>query len=161
MKKALRGRLVSYRDDPFVSAKEDYLVYEEDGLVTIENGHITAVGAASALLPTLGSDTAVTHYQDALILPGFIDCHVHYPQTEIIGAYGTQLIDWLEKYTFVAEQSFADAGHASRSATIFLRELLRAGTKPPPFSVLLTLSPSMLSLRRPKNSTCAIWRARC
>ena len=43
--------------------------------------------------------------ENSLILPGFIDCHVHYPQTEIIGAYGAQLIDWLNKYTFIAEQN--------------------------------------------------------
>ncbi|MDJ0958847.1 MAG: guanine deaminase, partial [Arenicellales bacterium] len=61
-------------------------------------------------------------------IPGFIDCHVHYPQTEIIGAYGEQLIDWLTKYAFVAEQKFDDDAYAADAARIFLRECLRAGT---------------------------------
>src|SRR5690606_34711426 len=63
-----------------------------------------------------------------LILPGFIDTHAHYPQTQIIGAYGAQLIDWLNRYTFVAEQQFGDAAHAEAVAQVFLHECLRAGT---------------------------------
>ncbi len=62
------------------------------------------------------------------MLPGFIDCHVHYPQISIIGAHGEQLLDWLNKYTFVAEQKFADAAHARETARVFLKECLRAGT---------------------------------
>jgi guanine deaminase len=61
-------------------------------------------------------------------MAGFIDCHVHYPQTQIIGAFGEQLIDWLNKYTFVAEQQFADPVHAREVARVFLQECLRAGT---------------------------------
>jgi guanine deaminase len=61
-------------------------------------------------------------------MAGFIDCHVHYPQTQIIGAYGEQLIDWLNKYTFIAEQQFADKDHAREVARVFLKECLRAGT---------------------------------
>ena len=66
--------------------------------------------------------------RDTLIMAGFIDCHVHYPQTQIIGAFGEQLIDWLDKYTFVAEQQFADEEHAREVARVFLQECLRAGT---------------------------------
>ena len=61
-------------------------------------------------------------------MAGFIDCHVHYPQTQIIGAFGEQLIDWLNKYTFIAEQQFADKEHAREVARVFLQECLRAGT---------------------------------
>ena len=61
-------------------------------------------------------------------MAGFIDCHVHYPQTQIIGAFGEQLIDWLNKYTFIAEQQFADQEHARAVAKVFLQECLRAGT---------------------------------
>ena len=60
-------------------------------------------------------------------MAGFIDSHVHYPQTEIIGAYGAQLLDWLNKYTFVAEQRFADKRHARAAAQVFLKESLRNG----------------------------------
>jgi guanine deaminase len=139
MKKAIRGQVVSYQADPFVLPIEDCLVHEEDGLVVMDDGHITAVGPASELLATLSTDTEITHYRDSLILPGFIDCHVHYPQIEIIGGYGTQLIEWLEKYTFVAEQKFTDKDHATRAARLFLEELLRAGTTTA--SVFCTVDP--------------------
>ena len=128
MKKAIRGRMVSYADNPFMKPLEDCLRYEDDGLVVIDAGHITAVGSAVDLLPELGPNVSITHYKKAIICPGFIDCHVHYPQTEMIGAYGKQLIDWLNKYTFVAEQKFADKNYALAIAEVFLKELLRVGT---------------------------------
>jgi len=71
---------------------------------------------------------AVVHYRDALILPGFVDCHVHYPQTEMLAAYGEQLLEWLENYTFPTERAFSDANTSRRVAELFLDELLRNGT---------------------------------
>ncbi|GLQ05400.1 guanine deaminase [Sneathiella chinensis] len=139
MKTAIRGSIVSFRDDPFLVGEEDFLYYEQDGLVVMEAGKITAVGPADRLLPTLGDDVPVTRYGDGLILPGFIDCHVHYPQTQIIGAYGKQLIDWLNKYTFVAEQNFSDRDHASLAAHLFLKEALASGTTTA--SVFCTVDP--------------------
>ncbi len=61
-------------------------------------------------------------------MPGFIDAHIHYPQTQVIGSYGAQLLDWLHNYTFVEEQKFADPGHCARIAEFFLDELFRCGT---------------------------------
>jgi guanine deaminase len=95
----------------------------------MERGKITMFGPAETIRRQLPAGTPVKEYgRDALILPGFIDCHAHYPQTQIIGAYGKQLLDWLEKYTFVAEQHFADVGHARIVAGVFLDECLRNGT---------------------------------
>lgn len=128
MKKAIRGRCLSYRDNPFTKPIKEYLRYEEDGLVVVEGGKIVSFGPALELLPHLDKTVPVTRYEDALICPGFIDCHVHYPQTEIIGAFGKQLIDWLNNYTFVAEQKFADKEYASAAAEVFLKEILRSGT---------------------------------
>ena len=128
MMTAIRGRCLSYRDNPFTAPIKDCLRYEEDGLVVMEGGKITATGAAQELLPKLGETVPVTQYNDALICPGFIDCHVHYPQTEIIGAFGKQLIDWLNNYTFIAEQKFADKEYARAASEVFLKEILRAGT---------------------------------
>ena len=71
---------------------------------------------------------AVEEYPGSIICPGFIDCHLHFPQTQMIGAFGEELIEWLNTYTFVAEQDFADPAHAARVADVFLRELLRSGT---------------------------------
>ncbi|MBL4907966.1 MAG: guanine deaminase [Sneathiella sp.] len=139
MKNAIRGTIVSFKNDPFRSEEKDFLYHEEDGLVVMEDGKITDVGPAIDLLGKLDPSVEVTHYPDALIMPGFIDCHVHYPQTEIIGAFGKQLIDWLNKYTFVAEQKFKDYSHAEMTANLFLREALASGTTTA--SVFCTVDP--------------------
>ena len=68
------------------------------------------------------------HYPDSILLPGFIDAHIHYPQVEIIGAYGAQLLEWLNRYTFPAEAKFNDAGHARKIADFFIAEMLRNGS---------------------------------
>ena len=72
--------------------------------------------------------TTVDHYPDCLILPGLIDTHIHYPQTRVIASYGTQLLEWLHRYTFVEEQKFADPAYAAGVARFFLDEILRNGT---------------------------------
>lgn len=69
-----------------------------------------------------------TDYSGKLILPGFVDTHIHAPQTEIIAAYGASLIPWLETYTFPAESKYSDTQHAKARAEVFVKELLRAGT---------------------------------
>jgi guanine deaminase len=86
------------------------------------------VEEAAVLLPRLPAGTAVDRYPDQLVLPGLIDPHIHYSQTRVIGSYGAQLLDWLQKYTFVEEQKFGDPGYAAKVARFFLDELLRNGT---------------------------------
>ena len=125
---AIRGAALTFVDDPFKVGGPASARHEPDALVVMERGRIKAFGAYDALKHTLPPETPVSTYKDALILPGFIDTHVHYPQTQIIGAFGKQLIDWLNNYTFVAEQQFADAAYAGEVARLFLRECLRAGT---------------------------------
>ena len=125
---AIRGAALSYTKDPFQNPVDDCFVYESDALIVIRDGVISEFGAAGELLKGLPSGVDVTTYDNCLILPGFIDCHVHYPQTEIIGVYGKHLLDWLHKYTFIAEQNFKDADHARVTAKIFLRESIRCGT---------------------------------
>ena len=125
---ALRGAALTLRADPFVVGDEAALRYESDALIVIEDGRIKAFGNHAELISDLPSATPVTTYRDALIVPGFIDAHVHYPQTQIIGAGGKRLIDWLNHYTFAAEQQFADPVHARRIADLFLDECLAHGT---------------------------------
>ena len=82
--------------------------YESDALVAMADGRITHFGPAAAVLGLLPSDTHIEECgRDSLILPGFIDCHTHYPQAQIIGAYGEQLLDWLEKTVFPEESRFS------------------------------------------------------
>ena len=126
---AIRGPVLTYTGDPFHDGLESTMRYEPDAIVAMADGKITHFGPASEVRPQLPEDTVVKEYgKDTVIMAGFIDCHVHYPQTQIIGAFGEQLIDWLNKYTFVAEQQFADKEHAREVAKVFLQECLRAGT---------------------------------
>ena len=125
---ALRGALFSLLDDPFLQAADDCLLHEPDGLIIIENGQIRAVGDYGRLKAQLNDETELRHYPDAILMPGFVDAHIHYPQVEVIGSYGAQLLDWLNKYTFPAEARFSNREHASQIASFFVDELLRNGT---------------------------------
>ncbi|WP_051526488.1 guanine deaminase [Alkanindiges illinoisensis] len=99
----------------------------QDGLLVIQQGRILWFGEwqqGQHLYP----DLAVTHYPDQWIVPGFIDTHIHYPQTEMIAAYGEQLLSWLEKYTFPVEMQFADKQYASEISRFFIQQLFSNGT---------------------------------
>lgn len=126
-RKAYRAAVLHSLADPAVVGVEQSYEYFEDGILLIENGKVAQVGAAAELLPKLAG-IEVQHYRDALITPGFIDTHIHYPQTGMIASYGEQLLDWLNTYTFPTERQFEDKAHASDVAAIFLKELLRNGT---------------------------------
>ncbi len=129
--KAIRSAALTFTADPFLVGAQAAMRYEADALIVFENGVITDFGAYADIKKTLKTSSPrceITTYTDALVLPGFIDLHVHYPQTQIIGAYGKQLIDWLNRYTFVAEQQFADVNHARVVSSFFLDECLRVGT---------------------------------
>ncbi|MEE8270898.1 MAG: guanine deaminase, partial [Alphaproteobacteria bacterium] len=126
--RAIRGRLLSFLDDPAVAGEGASHRYLDDGLLVLENGRIAKVGEARDLLPALPPEATVDHYPDALVMPGFIDTHIHYPQTQVIASYGAQLLDWLQTYTFVEEQKFGDPDHAARIAAFFLDALQRNGT---------------------------------
>lgn len=127
MKHAIRGAMLTFRNDPFIHGVEASMVYDSDAIIRIEAGKIIEVGPASTLLPRLEEGESLTRHPDGLIMPGFIDCHVHYPQMQVIGSYGVQLMEWLRKYTFPAEQSFIDKDHAREVAKIYLTENLRNG----------------------------------
>lgn len=126
--RAIRGRLLSFTAEPAGPGDAGSHRYLADGLLRIENGRIAACGPADALLASLPPGTPVEHHAHALVMPGFIDPHIHFPQTQVIASYGAQLLDWLERYTFVEEQKYADPDHAAANARFFLDELLRNGT---------------------------------
>lgn len=122
----IRGPVFTFIGDPFLNRPEDSYIFIEDAVIEIQDGCFTRVEPYDP--HTIGEVKIAAHYRDAIICPGFIDCHVHYPQTQMIGAYGAQLIEWLNTYTFVVEQDFADRSHAEKVARVFLGELLRCGT---------------------------------
>jgi guanine deaminase len=121
----LRGRLLSFSESPRLAGRRA-LRLVEDGAVWIVNGLIVAAGEASEVKAPI--DALVDDHSGRLILPGFIDTHIHYPQTRVIGSYGAQLLEWLQKYTFPEEQKFSDRGHADAVAEFFLDEMFRQGT---------------------------------
>ncbi|GAB3375473.1 guanine deaminase [Azotobacter armeniacus] len=125
---AYRTALLHCLADPREVGIEHSYQYFEDGLLLVEDGKVAQIGDAASLLPTLPAGVEVVEYRDALIVPGFVDTHIHYPQVDVIASYGTQLLDWLETYTFPAEGRFADLEHARQQARFFLAELLRNGT---------------------------------
>lgn len=115
---ALRGEMLDFADG---------LRHWSDGLLLIHKGRITAIGDAEQLLPTLPPDQPVQQLQ-GLLLPGFIDTHIHYSQTAIIASHGAQLLDWLQRYTYPQEMAFSDPDYATQEAHFFLDELARNGT---------------------------------
>ena len=125
--RALRGRLLWFVDDP-QSAGETAHRYVADGLLVIENGLVKAAGEAGELLRMLPAEAEIVDHRPHLIMPGFIDAHIHMPQTQVIASYGAQLMEWLNKYTFVEEQKLAQQGHAEKLSRFFLDELLANGT---------------------------------
>jgi guanine deaminase len=127
-KKAYRAAIVHSLADPAEVDVEASYEYFADGLMLVEDCRILALGNAEDLLAGLADDVEVTTYTDALITAGFIDTHIHLPQTGMIGSYGEQLLDWLNTYVFPCEKQFEDPEHSAQVADIFLKELLRNGT---------------------------------
>jgi guanine deaminase len=98
--------------------------YLEDGVLISENGKIKWFGTWQDAQPHLPENIEIQHYPEQLIVPGFIDTHIHYPQTEMVGAYGEQLLSWLNTYTFPTELQFKDPAYA-KHCPVFVQELLK------------------------------------
>jgi guanine deaminase len=126
--KAWRSAILHCTANPTEVGTEQAFEYFEDGLLVVKDGIIQALGNAEEQIALLDSTIEVEHHPDALIVPGFVDTHIHYPQSDMIASYGEQLLDWLNNYTFPEESKFADKQYASDVAERFLAELLRNGT---------------------------------
>jgi len=126
--KILRGRVLTFVSEP--TGPDDHASYRyiEDGAVVIDAGRIVSVGEWNDALKLAAPKAEVIDHRPGLIVPGFIDTHIHYPQMQVIGSYAKDLLEWLNTYTFIEEQRFADASHAARIASAFCDELVRYGT---------------------------------
>ena len=113
--RALRGRLLWFLDRPEEQG-EAAVRYIEDGLLVLQGGKIVAVGEAADLTPRLPAGLTILDHSGKLIVPGFIDPHIHLPQTQVVASYAGNLLEWLNTYTFVEEKKYADAAHAARGA---------------------------------------------
>ncbi|MGQ0502781.1 MAG: guanine deaminase [Panacagrimonas sp.] len=125
---AHRGALLHFLSDPGEHDAAAAYEYFDDGLLLVGDGAVQRIRPAKELLPQLPAGTPLTEHDDALLLPGFIDTHIHCPQTDMIASGGRQLLDWLADYTFPTEARFADYAHGREVAEFFLDELLRNGT---------------------------------
>jgi guanine deaminase len=125
--RVVRGRIFTFTDDP-AEAGPSARRCIEDGAILVEDGRIAAVGEARDILARAPEGASVDDHSGALVMPGLIDVHIHYPQTQVIASYGAQLLDWLHNFTFVEEQRFVDPEHCARIAEFFLSELFRNGT---------------------------------
>ena len=123
---AYHASILHFTGDPVLNP--DATVWHEDGLLIIHDGHVHAVGDHAQLRATLAENTVIHDYRGKIILPGFIDTHVHYPQTDMIASPAPGLLPWLETYTFPTERQFSDPDHAADVAGFFIDELLRCGT---------------------------------
>jgi guanine deaminase len=123
----LRGRVLRFVSEPGGVGDRSAYAYDEDGAVLIRDGRVEAIGAADRVMPQ-AADAEVVDHRPHLLMPGFIDTHIHLPQAQVIASWGAQLLDWLNTYTFPAEARFADPEHARRIAARFFDELLRHGT---------------------------------
>ena len=123
MRQLIRGRTLSFHADP--AETEAAFTYHEDGAIIVDAGKIAAIGDYAALrdpgLPEID-------HRPHLILPGFIDTHIHFPQVQVVASWGAQLLDWLNTYTFPEEARFSEQGHAPAMAEKFLDLLLAHGT---------------------------------
>lgn len=122
---AIHANFLHCLDNPD-SGGAEVIQYIENGTLLIENGYVVAFGKAKSIV--VPEDAKVHDFGNKLVVPGFVDTHIHYPQVDIMASYGTQLLDWLERYTFPEESRYGDADIGQATASFFLDELLNNGT---------------------------------
>jgi len=125
MRTILRGRVLTFLSEPQSLSDTACYRYIEDGAVVIEAGKIVALSDFAAVDQR---DVEIVDHRPHLIMPGFIDTHLHYVQSQVIASYAGSLLEWLNDYTFHEEQKFAQQGHAEAVASAFYDELIRNGT---------------------------------
>jgi len=124
MRMALRGDLLDLTADPGMADRASAAVrWRPDHWLLVEDGRIRGAQTAEP-----DASWRRVDHSGRLVLAGFIDTHVHSAQGDVIGAWGTQLLDWLQTYTFPAEARMADPAHADMISALFLDSLLAVGT---------------------------------
>ena len=123
----IRSRIIHFPDEAGTALDAKWH-YFDDAILWISKGRVKALDTTENLRRQLPPDAEIEHYPDQILIPGLIDMHVHYPQLEMIAAYGTQLLDWLNRYTFPVELKYAEKEYASKQAGRFLDQLLAQGT---------------------------------
>lgn len=122
----LRTRIAHFKNGS--ASPANLLEYFDDGIIIFDKGRVALIGNTDTLVDQGLDITPAQHHPKALLFSGFIDSHVHAPQLDVMGAYGEQLLDWLEHYTFPAEMRFANAAYTETQTRRFLDALLANGT---------------------------------
>ena len=126
-KQVICGQTLSFNNNPALVGPEASYYFNEQGAIVIsENGFIEWQGSENQL-PIEYKNCTKINYRDYLILPGFVDAHLHYPQFRMLAAYGENLLDWLNRYTFIEEQYYENEQHAKNAASLFINELHQHG----------------------------------
>lgn len=125
-RRILHGSVLSFDGDP--ASDGDAVVWIEDGAVAVAGDRVSWVGPRTGLPPPEAEGAEVHDHGGCIIMPGFIDAHVHYPQIGVIASFGARLLEWLETYTFPEEARFSDPAHARAAAGLFLDLLASVGT---------------------------------
>lgn len=123
----LRGRTLTFNSEPIGPEDNDSYHYEEDGALLLSGGKIIAAGTFDEVFSQAGDGQIVDHRPN-LLMAGFIDTHIHFPQVQVIGSWGAQLLDWLNTYTFPEETRYADDAHSAKMAGHFYDQLIDHGT---------------------------------
>ncbi|SLM63455.1 MULTISPECIES: guanine deaminase [Dickeya] len=126
VRQAYRASLLHFTADPLHNPQATQFI--DDGLLIVCDGYIEQALPYSQMDNHRLASLEMIDYRGHLLMPGFIDTHVHFPQLEMIASYGEQLLSWLNTYTFPTERKFADAHYAGERADFFIHELLRHGT---------------------------------
>ena len=126
--RVVRGAVLTYRDDPAVAGPRRAVRFHRRGAVAVgADGRIAWRGPAGRL-PERFRPLPADDYGDALVLPGFIDAHIHFPQYRMLAAPGDDLLDWLNRFTYREERRYASSGHARAAAEVFFDRLVQHGT---------------------------------
>ena len=126
--KGVRGLMLTFTQDPFLHDESKCYKLYTDGLAVIRDGRFIDVGEYSEIVGNYPELKDIDVHEKSLIIPGMIDCHLHYVQSSMIGSFGKSLLEWLNTYTFPTESKFRDKAFADEVAKIFFRQILSQGT---------------------------------
>ena len=121
----LKGRILHFLDNGSIEKPENSFEYIEKGGLVISGEKIIDIGEFNQMILQYPNYEVIDH-KNNLILPGFIDLHNHFPQVQVIGSYGAQLLEWLSKYTFPEESKFISRDYSKQQAKKFLKLLIRS-----------------------------------
>ena len=126
---AIRSALFDFVDDPWnhVGNEQAAARFVADGLLVVVDGRIADYGPYEEVR-SRNPSVEVTERPGRIVMPGFIDGHIHFPQVRVLGSYGHQLLDWLQTWIFPEEAKYADRAYATEAAQHFFGALLAGGT---------------------------------